>query len=288
MFYYKIAHKNSPEITIIKPHRSLWDVKLVEIWRYRDLILLFVRRDFVAQYKQTILGPLWFVIQPLLTTLMYTIVFANIAKISTSNMPPLLFYMSGTVAWTYFSTSLVKTSDTFINNANIFGKVYFPRMTVPLSIVLSNMIQFFIQFCLLLFIMLIYTLLGIHFNLSTNLLLLPVLLLILAGLGLGFGIIVSSLTTKYRDLKHLVAFGVQLWMYATPVIFPLSEIEGKYRIFFLINPLTGVIESFRNILLGVGELNFLYLGYSVCFMIALLIFGILLFNRIERNFMDYV
>jgi lipopolysaccharide transport system permease protein len=274
--------------TFIKPGRSLFEINLKEIWRYRDLVFLFVRRDFVAIYKQTILGPLWFIIQPLLTTLMYTIVFANIAKISTSNMPPILFYMSGTVAWTYFSTSLVKTSDTFISNANIFGKVYFPRMAVPISIIISNMIQFCIQFALFAIIMLIYSIKGMRFDLGLELLLIPFLLLILAGLGLGFGIIISSLTTKYRDLKQLVAFGVQLWMYATPVIFPLSEINGKYRIFFLINPLTGVIETFRCILLGIGEINFLYLGYSFGFMLVLLFTGILLFNKIEKNFMDFV
>jgi lipopolysaccharide transport system permease protein len=284
----KNSRNSEPNVIVIRPTRSLFDVNLREIWRYRDLILLFVRRDFVALYKQTILGPLWFLIQPLLTTLMYTIVFAHIAKISTSNMPPMLFYMSGTVAWTYFSTSLVKTSETFINNANIFGKVYFPRLAVPLSIILSNMIQFFIQFTLFLFIMLIYAIRGIHFKLGSDILLIPYLLIVLAGLGLGFGIIISSLTTKYRDLKQLVSFGVQLWMYVTPVIFPLSEINGKYRIFFLINPLTGVIETFRAILLGVGELNIFYLGYSTGFMLVLIIVGVILFNRIERNFMDFV
>ncbi|MCB8999469.1 MAG: ABC transporter permease [Bacteroidales bacterium] len=284
----KNSRSSEPNVILIRPTRSLLDVNLREIWKYRDLIVLFVRRDFVALYKQTILGPLWFLIQPLLTTLMYTIVFANIAKISTSNMPPILFYMSGTVAWTYFSTSLVKTSDTFINNANIFGKVYFPRLAVPISIILSNMIQFFIQFILFLFIMLIYAIKGTHFNLGADILLIPYLLIVLAGLGLGFGIIISSLTTKYRDLKQLVAFGVQLWMYATPVIFPLSEINGKYRIFFLLNPLTGVIETFRTILLGVGQLNLLYLGYSTGFMLVLLTLGVILFNRIERSFMDYI
>jgi len=276
------------QLTIIRPHRSLFDINFSEIWRYRDLVFLFVRRDFVAQYKQTILGPLWFIIQPLLTVVMFTIVFANIAKISTSGLPPMVFYLGGTVAWTYFSTSLVKTSDTFIQNANIFGKVYFPRLAVPISIIISNFILFFIQFGLLLAIMLIYALKGIRFNISASILLIPFLLFILAGLGLGFGIIVSSLTTKYRDLRQLVAFGMQLWMYATPVIFPLSEINGKYRIFFLINPLTGVIESFRAVLLGVGELNYYYLGYDVLFMVVILTVGILLFNRIERNFMDYV
>ena len=273
---------------IIRPKKSLFDIDLKELWRYRDLIMLFVRRDFVALYKQTILGPLWFLIQPLLTTIMYTVIFAKIANISTAGLPPILFYMSGTVAWVYFSTSLTKTSDTFIQNAGIFGKVYFPRLSVPISIVISNLIQFLIQFALLLVIMLVYGLKGAKINPGIQIILVPLLLLILAGLGLGFGIIISSLTTKYRDLRQLIAFGVQLWMYVTPVVFPLSAIHGKYRIFFLINPLTGVIESFRTVLLGVGHLNLLYLGYSTAFMIILLSSGILLFNRIERNFMDVI
>lgn len=273
---------------VISARQNWWDIGLGELWRYRDLIMLFVRRDFVAMYKQTILGPLWFIIQPLLTTLMYTVIFANIAKISTAGLPPVLFYMSGTVAWTYFSTSLLKTSETFVQNANIFGKVYFPRLAVPISVVISNLIQFFIQLGLLLVVMLIYGLQGIKFNLGYNILLIPFLLVILAGLGLGCGIIVSSLTTKYRDLRYLVAFGVQLWMYATPVIFPLSSIKGKYRIFFIVNPITGVIESFKTILLGVGELNFSHLAYSAFFMALTIMAGVLLFNRIERNFMDYV
>lgn len=273
---------------VIQPKRSLWDVDFKEIWRYRDLIALFVRRDFVALYKQTILGPLWFLIQPLLTTLLYTIVFSNIAKISTSGLPPIIFYLSGTVAWTYFSTSLVKTSDTFITNANIFGKVYFPRLAVPISIIISNLIQFCIQFGLLLIIMVFYAIKGNVFKIGPDIILLPFLIFILAGLGLGFGIIVSSLTTKYRDLKQLVSFGVQLWMYVTPVIIPLSEIGGKYKIFFIANPLTGVIESFRTIILGTGQLNYYHIGYSVLSMIFILTIGILLFNRTEKNFMDFV
>jgi lipopolysaccharide transport system permease protein len=273
---------------IIRPKKGIFDVDLKELWNYRDLIMLFVRRDFVALYKQTILGPLWFLIQPLLTTIMYSIIFARIANISTAGLPPILFYMSGTVAWVYFSTSLTKTSDTFIQNAGIFGKVYFPRLSVPISIVISNLIQFLIQFCLLLLIMLIYGLNGVQINPGIQALLIPVLLIILAGLGLGFGIIISSLTTKYRDLRQLITFGVQLWMYISPVVFPLSAIKGKYRIIFLLNPLTGVIESFRTVLLGVGKLNFLHLGYSAIFMLVLLSFGIVLFNRIERNFMDVI
>ena len=278
----------SQGITVIQANKSLFDINLKELWKYRELVLLFVRRDFVALYKQTILGPLWFIIQPLLTTIMYTVVFANIAKIPTSGLPPLVFYLSGTVAWTYFSTSLVKTSDTFLNNAKIFGKVYFPRLAVPVSIIISNLIQFIIQFTLMLSIISFYSIKGIQFDMGISVLYLPILLLILAGLGLGFGIIISSLTTKYRDLKQLVTFGVQLWMYATPVIFPLSEVGGKYKIIFYINPLTGVIEAFRYLLLGVGDLNFILLGYSVIFMLVILTIGVLLFNRIERNFMDVV
>jgi lipopolysaccharide transport system permease protein len=272
----------------IQPKKGLLDIDLQELWKYRDLVMLFVRRDFVALYKQTILGPLWFVIQPLLSTIMFTIVFAKIANFSTAGLPPVVFYLSGTLAWNYFSTTLLKTSDTFTQNASIFGKVYFPRLTVPISIVISNLIQFAIQFVLLIVIMGYYAFNGVDFDFDLSLLLIPVMLLILAGLGLGFGILISSLTTKYRDLKQLLSFGIQLWMYITPIIFPLSSVEGKYRIFFLINPLTGIVESFRTILLGVGELNYAYLGYSAIFMVILLVLGALMFNRIERNFMDYV
>jgi lipopolysaccharide transport system permease protein len=272
----------------IEPKKSLFDINLKELWAYRDLIALFVRRDFVALYKQTILGPLWFIIQPLLSTAMFTIVFAKIAQFSTANLPPIVFYLSGTVAWNYFSTTLLKTSDTFTQNASIFGKVYFPRLTVPVSIVISNLIQFAIQFTLLALIIIYYSFNGYDFHFDLTLLLIPVMLLILAGLGLGFGILISSLTTKYRDLKQLISFGVQLWMYITPIIFPLSSVSGKYRIFFVMNPLTGIIETFRTILLGVGHMNYFYLGYSAAFMLVLLVIGVIMFNRIERNFMDYV
>lgn len=272
----------------IEPKKSLFDINLKELWAYRDLIGLFVRRDFVALYKQTILGPLWFIIQPLLSTAMFTIVFAKIAKFSTAELPPVLFYLSGTVAWNYFSTTLLKTSDTFTQNASIFGKVYFPRLTVPVSIVISNLIQFAIQFTLLALIIIYYSFNGYDFHFDLTLLLIPVMLLILAGLGLGFGILISSLTTKYRDLKQLISFGVQLWMYITPIIFPLSTVSGKYRVFFIVNPLTGIIETFRTILLGVGQMNYFYIGYSAVFMIVLLVIGVIMFNRIERNFMDYV
>lgn len=273
---------------IIRPKKSLVDVDLKALWRYRDLIVLFVRRDFVSRYKQTILGPLWFVIQPLLTTIMFAIVFSRIAKISTDALPPILFYMSGTVAWTYFSTCLNSTSNTFITNANIFGKVYFPRLAVPISIVLSTLIQFFIQFALLLLIMGFYMINGFVVHLTAYLILLPFLIFLMALLGLGFGIVISSLTTKYRDLIHLVTFGVQLWMYATPIVYPLSSISEKYRFWFLINPVTSVIETFRYALLGSGAFNLFQLMYSTIFAFAIIIIGILLFNRVEKTFIDTV
>ncbi|MCK4923052.1 MAG: ABC transporter permease [Bacteroidales bacterium] len=272
----------------IKPKRHLFDINLKELWEFRDLIGLFVRRDFVAKYKQTILGPLWFLIQPLFQTLMYTLVFGKIAKLSTDDLPQMLFYMAGIVPWTYFSQSLNMTSKTFVENAKIFGKVYFPRLAVPVSIVISNMIQFIIQFLFLWVFMVIYWIKGFEFGPNIYLLLLPVLLILLAGLGLGFGIIISSLTTKYRDLTNLVAFGVQLWMYATPVIYPLSSIEGKMRVVLMVNPLTGIVETFKTIMLGVGEIHWGLLGYSAGFCLVVLGIGVLLFNKIEQNFMDTV
>jgi lipopolysaccharide transport system permease protein len=273
---------------IIQARTGIFDIDLKALWRYKDLIALFVRRDFVSKYKQTILGPLWFIIQPALTTIMFAVVFGKIAKISTDGLPPILFYMSGTVAWTYFSTCLNSTSNTFITNANIFGKVYFPRLTVPISIVISTLIQFLIQFGLLILIMIFYQLKGTNYNLNAFLLIIPFLIFIMALLGLGFGIVVSSLTTKYRDLSYLVVFGVQLWMYATPIVYPLSSISEKYKIWILINPLTSVIETFRFALLGSGTFNIFQLLYSTIFAFAIVIIGILLFNRVEKTFIDTV
>jgi lipopolysaccharide transport system permease protein len=273
---------------VIRPRKRLFDIDINALWRYRDLIAMFVRRDFVSKYKQTILGPLWFIIQPALTTIMYAVVFSRIAKISTDGLPPILFYMSGTVAWTYFSTCLNSTSTTFITNANIFGKVYFPRLAVPISIVISTLIQFAIQFGLLLLIMVYYWFIGIQFHFNAFLLLIPVLVFLMALMGLGFGIVVSSLTTKYRDLTYLVTFGVQLWMYATPVVYPLSSISEKYRFWILLNPITSIVESFRFALLGSGTFNFTDLLYSIIFSFTIVIIGILLFNRVEKTFIDTV
>lgn len=273
---------------IIRPRKNMFRLNIRELWRYRDLISLFVRRDFVAKYKQTILGPLWFVIQPVLTTLMFTIIFTRVARISTDGLPPILFYMSGTVAWTYFSTCFNTTSSTFLTNEKIFGKVYFPRLSVPISVVISTLIQFSIQFLLLLGLMIFYYFNGVRYNSNVTLLILPFLVFLMALMGLGFGIIVSSLTTKYRDLSYLVAFGVQLWMYATPVVYPLSSITSNLRYWILLNPLTPVIETFRFALLGSGTFNILHLLYSTIFAFVIVTIGILMFNRVEKTFIDTV
>jgi lipopolysaccharide transport system permease protein len=242
----------------------------------------------VAKYKQTILGPLWFIIQPLLTTLMFTVVFGKIAKIPTDGLPQMLFYLSGITAWGYFSESLKATSNTFVTNANIFGKVYFPRLAIPVSVIISNLVLFGIQFLFLIVFMIIFYFSGYSFGPNIYILLLPVLLILMAGLGLGFGIIISSLTTKYRDLTYLVAFGIQLWMYATPIVYPLSNLSGNIRMLALLNPLTSIVETFRYIMLGSGELNWMNLLYSFIFMIITLIIGVLLFNKVEQSFMDTV
>jgi lipopolysaccharide transport system permease protein len=273
---------------IIKPKKNLLEIDFKQIWEFRDLLILFIRRDIVTKYKQTILGPLWFIIQPILTTLMYLLVFGRIANIPTDNVPPILFYLSGIVAWTYFSVCLNSTASTFITNAGIFGKVHFPRLVVPLSIVISNIIQFLIQLGLLLIAIGIYYFKGVSFTFTYNLFLLPFLILLMALLGLGFGIIISSLTTKYRDLSNLMGFGIQLWMYATPIIYPLSVIPDKYKIFILANPLTAIIITFKSALLGTQSVSYGYLIYSSVFTLVILFFGIIIFNRVERSFMDTV
>lgn len=272
-----------------KPKTSWFDLHLKDIWTYRDLLLMFVKRDFIAVYKQTILGPLWFLIQPLLTTIMFILVFDKVANIPTDSAPPALFYLSGLVIWNYFSSCLNKTSVTFTANAGIFGKVYFPRLIIPLSNVVSALIGFAIQLLLLLILIAYYVwFLDSNIQLNTYLIFIPFLLLLVAALGLGVGIIISSLTTKYRDMIHLVTFGTQLLMYATPVIYPLSFFEGKYRLFILANPLTPIIELFRYSLLGVGEFHLWHLLYSTSITFLSLLIGVLIFNRIEKSFMDVV
>ncbi len=273
---------------IIRPRRGWFELNLKELWRARELVFLFFWRDFVSIYKQTILGPLWFLIQPILTTITFTIVFGRIAKLPTDGLPTFLFYMAGTVLWSYFAESVNKTATTFISNESLFGKAYFPRLAVPFSILLSNLFTFAIQFLLFLAFLLYFRLSGASVRPNLWILLLPVLLLLMAGMGLGFGIIVSALTTRYRDLRFLVTFGVQLLMYTTPVIYPLSSVPEAYKPLLLANPLAAVIETFRYAFLGVGTLNGWALLYSAAFTTVLVMIGILLFNRVEATFMDTV
>lgn len=274
---------------VISAKRHLLDINLKELWHYRDLILLFVRRDFISTYKQTILGPIWLFLQPLLTTLTFYIVFTQIAQISTNKIDPILFYLSGITLWNYFSDCLNKTSNTFIANASIFGKVYFPRLTTPISIVLSNLIKLGIQLVLLIAVaayrVLFY---GITIEANWVLLLFPILILILAIMGLGLGIIFSSLTTKYRDLSFLLTFAVQLLMYATPVIYPLNFTSGKLHTLISYNPLTPIMENFRYALFNVGDFDLKGLIYAGIFSLITLAFGIILFNKVEKSFMDTV
>lgn len=275
--------------TIIKPQSKLFEIDFKEIWRYRDLLVMFIKRDIVTQYKQTILGPTWYFIQPALTTIMYMVVFGGIAGISTDGLPQPLFYLAGIVLWQYFSECLNKTSATFTQNQHIFGKVYFPRLISPLSNVLSNLVRMSIQFLLFLIVYVYYVAVGVDVMPNTYALLLPLLIVMLAGLSLGFGIIISSMTTKYRDLTILFTFIVQLWMYATPVIYPLSTITNeKIRILMGINPLTSIFEAFKYGLLGVGQFSWGGLGYSFGFMVVLLLVGVVVFNKVQRSFMDTV
>jgi ABC-type polysaccharide/polyol phosphate export systems, permease component len=272
----------------ISPQRGWFDLHLDDLWRYRDLVKLFVWRDFVAGYKQTILGPLWYVIQPILNTVVFTVIFGNIAKLSTDGVSPFLFYLAGNTIWSYFSGCFLATSNTFVSNAAIFGKVYFPRLSAPVSVVISNLISFAIRFGVFLafWVYFLFTSPGLHANLWA--LMLPVLLLLMAGMGLGFGIIISSLTTKYRDLQQLVSFGVQLLMYATPVIYPISTVTGVWRKLILANPMTPIVEVFRLGFLDTSALNPIWLLYSAGFTLVVLFIGLMLFNHTEASFMDTV
>ena len=273
----------------IKPKRSLLDIDLKALWHYRDLLMLFVRRDIVAVYQQTILGPIWFFLQPILTTITFVVIFGNVAKLSTDGVPSVLFYLSGIVLWNYFADCLNKTSETFIANAAIFGKVYFPRLIIPLSIIVSNLIKMGIQFVLFLGFWLYFLFKeGSVVHVNNIALLFPFLLLFMAGYGLSFGIIISSLTTKYRDLKFLIGFGVQLLMYASPVVYPLSTVPEKYQWILLLNPMTSIIETFKYGFLGAGIYNPLWLLYNFLGMIFFLVIGVLVFNKVEKSFMDTV
>ena len=273
---------------IIQPKARWFDLHLRDLWRYRDLVMLFVRRDFVSQFKQTILGPLWFIIQPLFTTIIFTIVFGHIAELSTDGLPKMLFYLSGNITWGYFANCLTNTSNTFVANSGLFGKVYFPRLAVPLSVVISQLLTFGLQFLLFLVFLALYVLDGASIHPNAFIFLTPFLVILMAGLGLGGGIICSALTTKYRDLRFLLTFGVQLMMYATPVIYPVSSIPQEYRLLIVANPMTPIIETFRYGFLGTGSFSLPELVYSSCFTAAMLFLGLLLFARIERTFMDTV
>jgi len=281
--------------TVIKPKTGLFEVDLKEIWRYRDLLTLFVKRNIKVQYKQTILGPLWWFIQPILTVVMYMVVFGGIAGIPTDGVPQPLFYLSGVCMWQYFSTCLTGTSNTFVSNAGIFGKVYFPRLIMPITTVTSNLVRFGIQLLLFVVVYVYYVLMGINVAPNWYLLLLPVLVLMMAGLALGFGIVISSMTTKYRDLQILFSFVVQLWMYATPIVYPLSQVKGKTALgmdlytIMCINPVTPVLEAFKYGALGAGEfIGWGWLAYSFAFMLVVLTIGILIFNKVQKSFMDTV
>lgn len=274
---------------IIEPKTSLFDLRLKEVWKYRDLLVLFVRRDFVAAYKQTILGPVWHFIQPIFTTIMFTLVFGKIAGIPTDGIPSVLFYMSGITIWNYFSACLTSTSNTFLSNAGIFGKVYFPRLISPLSTVTSNLVKFGIQFLLLLAFMIYFGIADGNFHFGVSWLLIPVLVIMMAMMGLGLGIIISSMTTKYRDLNILLGFGVQLLMYATPVAYPMSFLKLKsYAAWIQWNPLSPIVEMFRYSLFGEGTFDGWHLLYSFGFIVIVLFIGLLMFNKVEKTFMDTV
>ena len=274
--------------TVLRSRSGWFDLHLKDLWEYRDLVLLFVRRDFVSVYKQTILGPFWFLMQPLVSTFIFTIVFGNIAGIPTDGVPQPLFYMGGIVTWNYFAGCLNRTSDTFVANAGIFGKVYFPRLTVPLSAVIINLLTFAIQFALFLAFMLFFSVKGADIHPNRWILLTPLLLLQMGALGLGLGILISSLTTKYRDLTFVTGFGVQLWMYATPIVYPMSQVPVKWQWLYTLNPVSAIVESFRYAFLGAGSINLWQLGVSAVITVLILVAGIIIFSRVEKTFMDSV
>jgi lipopolysaccharide transport system permease protein len=277
---------------VIKGHSSLFDLNFSDLWRYRDLLVMFVKRDFVSFYKQTVLGPLWFFIQPIFTTIVFSFVFGNLAGISTDGIPKYLFYLTGITSWAYFSDCLTKTSTVFRDNANIFGKVYFPRLIMPLSIVVSNLVRFGVQLLLMICMMVYFYFFPIEdtsFRVTEGILLFPFLVLLMALLGLGLGLIITAMTTKYRDLTFLVTFGVQLLMYGTTVTYPLSYAREKgYGNLVELNPMTGIIEAFRYAFLGKGEFTMWSLGYSVLMTIIILFFGVIIFNKTEKNFVDTI
>lgn len=273
---------------IIRPKNNLLDLKLKELWRYRDLVMMFVKRDFVANYKQTILGPLWFLVQPLLTTFTYLLIFGKAAGLAPDNIPPLLFYLSGITIWSYFSECLLKTATVFRDNAHIFGKVYFPRLTMPVSIIISNLVRFGIQFALFLSIWLFYIFFEGGVQPNIYVLLVPFLIFLMGVTALGLGMLISALTTKYKDLIFLLTFGIQLLMFATPVIIPLQKLPEQYRWIIKANPITPIVETFRYAFTGYGTIDWWNLAYSFGFSITVLILGSIVFNRVEKSFTDVV
>ncbi len=286
----KLTQMNEPQqkwTETIDADHSLFDLKLKEVWKYKDLVYMFVKRDFVSSFKQTILGPIWFFINPILTTIVYLVIFGRIARLPTDGAPPLLFYLAGVTLWNYFSTSLLATSSTFSGNAGIFGKVYFPRLVTPISIVISNLMRLGVQFLLFIIVWVYYLSQG---KVQPNLWILatPFLILLMAFFSLGLGMIFSALTTKYKDLNMLLGFGVSLYMYTTPVIYPTSSLRGVFKEIALYNPLTGIFECFKYAWLGVGNFSPLMLGVSTIIILIIMAVGIVIFNKVEKTFMDTV
>lgn len=274
--------------TVITSKRKWYDLNLRELFQYRDLVYMLVKRNFTSTYKQTILGPLWFIINPLLSTLVSTIVFNGIAGIESDGVPYFLFYLCGFTLWNYFSTCVLQTSNTFIANSGIMGKVYFPRIAMPISSVVFAAINMLVVFIMTIVTMFVCAVNGTEFNIGTEILIIPLLMLQTAALGLGVGIIISSLTTRYRDLAVLTGFGMQLWMYATPIVYPMSKISGKLKLLILLNPMSAIVNNFRYAMLGVGEFEGFWWGISTLVTFLILIFGIIMFNKVERTFMDTV
>ena len=283
----QMEHKNTEWTNVISSEHSLFKLNLKEVWDYKDLVYMFVKRDFVSSFKQTILGPLWFFINPIFTTVVYLIVFGNIANLSTDGAPKILFYLAGVTLWNYFSSSLGGTSNVFVGNASIFGKVYFPRLVMPITIVISNLMRFGVQFLLFLVVFFYYWYKG---EVTHNwwVLFTPIFILMMSLFALGVGMIFSSLTTKYRDLSMLLSFGISLYMYATPVIYPTSMLSAKIQPYAKYNPLTGIFEGFKYAWMGVGEFNPIMLVYSTIIILILLAIGTVIFNKVEKGFMDTV
>lgn len=276
------------DITVVSAKRGLFNLNLKELWKYRDLVILFVKRDLKNVYKQTVLGPLWIVINPFLSTLVFTVIFGIIANISTDGIPQFLFYMSGNILWSFFSSCFNRASSTFLSNARIFGKVYFPRLVMPLSGIIYNSITFLVQFVMFAILVTVYALTGANVHPNLIVLALPILLIHIAFLGTGTGLIISSLTTKYRDLNVLVSFGLTLWMYLTPVVYPVSQIPESFRFIMLLNPVAPIVETFRYAFLGSGSFEWFFLLISAAVTAVLIILGMIVFNQVEKNFIDTV